>query len=716
MRRRLLRGRDSNFCFQGAEEHGVVSCRFYATGFVALLGNNHLVSVNRYDEPRPKLLAAPPEEAIASWALISPADSLSRSVEVLVSVGKTLYVVDASEAEDRGLDRGPFQHIIVSPNGKFIALYTEDGKVWVVSSDFQSRLSEYDTKARTVPKDMQWCGNDCVALAWEDEVHLVGPHGSAAKYFYDGWVHLIPDYDGIRLFTNDVCEFLQKVPDVTEEVFRLGSTSPAAVLLDAIDQLDRKSPKADDNIQLIRSDLDSAVDVCVQAAGQEYNVHWQKQLLRAASFGKSVLDLYNSDDFVDMTETLRVLNAVRFYEVGIPISYEQYIRLTPDRLVDRLINRNEYLLALRVSEYLRLPTEKIYVHWAQQKVRLSSETEEAIAHSIVSRLRSKRGISFESIAKSAYDEGRRRLATELLNYEPRAGKQVPLLLSMGEDTLALDKAIESGDTDLIYFVLNSLKKRLPLAQFFRVINTRPVATALVESSARFQDTELLKDLYYQDDRRLDGANVLVSESISEHDAGKRNDKLKIASKLLADTKEFALHRSFIDEIPKLLKHQQTFELDFQPEKFAGLSANETMFKLMRLGAMKRAQKIQAEFKVSERSFWWIRLRALVAKRDWTELEELSKLKRSPIGWEPFFNEILGAGNTRIAALFVTKCVTLPYKDRIEMFVKCGLIGKAAEEASRARDKEALVELRAKASGKDAQEVERAIKMLEGGKR
>lgn len=635
---------------------------------------------------------------------------------MLLSIGQTLYVVDASEAEDRGLDRGPFQHVSVSPNGKYVALYTEDGKVWVVSSDFQNRLSEYDTKARTVPKDMQWCGNDCVALAWEDEVHLVGPHGSAAKYFYDGWVHLTPDYDGIRLFTNEVCEFLQKVPDVTEEIFRLGSTSPAAVLLDAIDQLDRKSPKADDNIQLIRSDLDSAVDICVRAAGQEYSIHWQKQLLRAASFGKSVLDLYNSDDFVDMTETLRVLNAVRFYEIGLPISYEQYTRLTPERLIERLINRNEYLLALRVSEYLRLPTEKIYVHWAQQKVRLSSEPEDAIAHTIVSRLRSKRGISFEAIAKSAYDEGRQRLATELLNYEPRAGKQVPLLLSMSEDTLGLDKAIESGDTDLVYFVLLSLKKKLPLAHFFRVINTRPVASALVESSARSQDRELLKDLYYQDDRRLDGANLLLSEAISDRDAAKRNDKLKIASKLLADTKEFSLHRSFVEEIPKLLKHQQTFEQEFQPEKFGGLSVNETMFKLIRLGAIKRAQKIQSEFKVPERPFWWVRLRALVAKRDWTELEEISKQKRSPIGWEPFFNEVLSAGNTRVAALFVPKCTGLPPKERVEMYVKCGFVGRAADEALKARDKEALLELRGKASGRDAQEVERAIKVLESGKK
>jgi hypothetical protein len=90
-------------------------------------------------------------------------------------------VVDATDCEDRGLDKGPFQHITVSPNGQFVALYTGDGKVWVVTSDFQNRRSEYDSKAKTTPKDMQWCGNDAVALAWEDEVHLVGPHGSAAK-------------------------------------------------------------------------------------------------------------------------------------------------------------------------------------------------------------------------------------------------------------------------------------------------------------------------------------------------------------------------------------------------------------------------------------------------------------------------------------------------------------------------------------------------------
>ncbi|OCK81859.1 vacuolar protein sorting-associated protein 16 [Lepidopterella palustris CBS 459.81] len=694
----------------GAEEHGVQSCRFWSSGFVALLGNNHLISVSRYDEPRPKLLAIPPTEPVVSWSIIPPAYSLSRSVEAILAIGKTLYVVDATDAEDRDFTAGPFRHISVSPKGEFLAFYTEDGRVWVVSGDWTEKLSEYNSRAKTVPKDMQWCGSNAVALAWEDEVHLVGPKSVATKFYYDAWVHLIPDMDGIRLLTNDVCEYLQKVPDVTEEVFRLGSTSPASVLLEAAEQLEAKSPKADDMIQLIRPNLAEAVDTCVKAAGHEFTIHWQKQLLKAASFGKSVLDLYSSDDFVEMCETLRVLNAVRFYEVGLPLSYDQFQRLRPEKLIERLINRHEYLLALRISDYLHLPTDKIYVHWASQKVRVSTEDEESICRLIVQKLNGKSGVSFEEIARAAYDEGRARLATELLNYEPRAGKQVPLLLNMKEDTIALDKAIESGDTDLIFHVLLHLRKKLPLASFFRTINSRPVATALVESSALDQDRELLKDLYYQDDRRLDGSNLLISEALAQPDTTTRVDKLKLASKLLQDSRENTFQLRAIDDTQRLLKMQDAFEKDLG-SSFTGLSVNETMFKLIKLGNIKRVQKVMSDFKVPEKTYWWVRLRALVAKRDWNELEEIGKQRKSPIGWEPFFNEIISAGNTRLASNFIPKCTALPVTDRIEMWVKCGLVIKAGEEALKAKDRNSLEALKNKATGSAIHELDRLIGML-----
>jgi hypothetical protein len=236
---------------------------------------------------------------------------------------------------------------------------------------------------------------------------------------------------------------------------------------------------------------------------------------------------------------------------------------------------------------------------------LGAEDEDEICRIIVTKLAGKRGISFEEIARAAYDEGRGRLATQLLNHEPRAGKQVPLLLSMEEDDIALDKAIESGDTDLVLSVLLQLKKKLPLASFFRVINTRPVATALIESSARGDDNELLKDLYYQDDRRTDGSNLFVDEALEQADARPAIDKLSLAAKLLADSKDTALELKALQEASALLKMQEAFDRDLT-DTFTGLSVNETIFKLIRLGYASRAKKIQSEFKVPEKTAWWIR--------------------------------------------------------------------------------------------------------------
>ncbi|KAI9148010.1 vacuolar sorting [Paramyrothecium foliicola] len=699
-----LQGDFSHFTLgHGADNYGVESCRFYDQGMVALLGNNTFVTVTVYSEPRPKLLATPPEGEIHSWGIISPDHTLSRSVEVLLSVEKTVYVIDATDCEDRFLDIGPFTHISVSPDGRFVNLYAENGKAHVISSDFQERLFEHDSDSQTPPLYVEWCGSDAI-IAWEDEVHVIGPGDVSSSYIYESnRVHVISEYDGARLITNEYCEFLERVPAETIQAFGQATESaPASILLDAVGQLELESPKADDYIQLIRPNLTEAVDTCVNAAGREFDVHWQKRLLKAASFGKSVLDIYNSDDFVDMCDTLRVLNAVRFYEVGMPLSYEEYQRLTPERMIKRLLNRHEYLLALKIANYLKLPTDRIYVHWASSKVRVGAEDDETICRLVVERLSGKPGISFEEIARAAYHEGRSRLATELLNHEPRGGRQVPLLLDMEEDELALDKAVESGDTDLMLSVLLRLKKKLPLAAFFRVINARPTATALVEASAMTEgDNTLLKDLYYQDDRRVEGANVFIRESLRQPDARTASDKLALAAKLLADSKESSFELHALKEAATLLRMQESFDRDLT-DSFTGLSINATIFKLIRLGYQGRAKKIQSEFKVPEKVAWWIRLRALVAKRDWNEIEDIARAKKSPIGWEPFFNLTLQAGNPRLAAIFVPKCTGLGPGESIAMYEKCGMRVKATEEAIKLKDADSWQRL-LEAAGRGTQE-------------
>ena len=189
-----LQGEFTQFSLgNGADEAGVKSCRFYAHGLVALLNNNGLISVSSYHEPRPKLLAPPPGGHVHSWNIIPPAYTLSRSVEVLLSINQTIYVSDATACEDRFLDIGPFTHIAVSPNGRFLSLYTAKGRAHVITSDFENRFSEHDSRSKIPPKYVEWCGNDAVVIAWEDEVHLVGPSGSLATFFYDsGRVHIVP--------------------------------------------------------------------------------------------------------------------------------------------------------------------------------------------------------------------------------------------------------------------------------------------------------------------------------------------------------------------------------------------------------------------------------------------------------------------------------------------------------------------------------------------
>ena len=47
--------------------------------------------------------------------------------------------------------------------------------------------------------------------------------------------------------------------------------------------------------------------------------------IQAANFGKGFLDLYDPNEFVAMGRALKVLNAVRYFEIGIPITYLQCV-------------------------------------------------------------------------------------------------------------------------------------------------------------------------------------------------------------------------------------------------------------------------------------------------------------------------------------------------------------------------------------------------------
>ncbi|KAG0268380.1 hypothetical protein DFQ27_006874 [Actinomortierella ambigua] len=668
-----------------SKDNRVIDVQIWGGGLVALTGSFQLVAVTNFDEPRPLFLADTGiNEPPYSWTVIPPKFTLSGHVDVLLACNETILVVDAAEVRDERLNQGPFTKMSVSPDGNLLALFTEDGKLWVVSTDFSRSLSEFSTKSRMPPQQLVWCGTDSVILYWDKIVLMVGPHGDWIKYTYDDAIYLIPEIDGVRIISSEKCEFLQKVPSVTEDIFKIGSTAPAAMLYDALDHFERRSPKADENIRSISLELTDAVEACIEAAGLEMDHQYQRSLMKAASFGKSFLEVHNADSFVNMCKVLRVLNAVRFYEIGIPLTYAQYQVLKPEALIDRLISRHQYLLAIRICEHLKMRTDRILIHWACSKIKNSTDDEDTICRIVVEKLANKPGLSYAEIALTAYKAGQSKLATKLLDYEPRAGDQVPLLISMQQDELALVKAIESGDTDLVYLVILNLKRKLPLGDFFRIINNKPLACHLLESYCKEQDPELLQNFYYQDDRQTDSANLFLLESYQQRELADRLNLLKKAQKLYQGDKDHAFEAKAIDESMRLLQTQQQLEKEFS-QPFIGLSLSSTLYKLVTLN-VNRATKVRGDFKVPDKRFWWIKLRALVEIRDWDGVAVLAKSKKSPIGYEPFVEECVKAMQFNEAAKYILKCDP---QVRAGLFLKIEAFQEAAEQAFTLKDVEML---------------------------
>lgn len=98
----------------------------------------------------------------------------------------TIHTVDSLESVDQRLSRGPFTHISPSPNGKSLVLLTFNGTLWVVSSDFQRSMAEFNTinvpAASGSVRQIEWCGNDAILVTWDSLAILVGPFGDTLQY------------------------------------------------------------------------------------------------------------------------------------------------------------------------------------------------------------------------------------------------------------------------------------------------------------------------------------------------------------------------------------------------------------------------------------------------------------------------------------------------------------------------------------------------------
>lgn len=413
----------------GAKADGVAEVDFWPEGLVVRTGlKSELWSVSSWATPRPMRLAEAGLDRPPTSMVVLGQESGGCEV-MLATASGSIICVDDTNAQDQLLTSGPFARLALSPNGSLLAAFNDDGTLHLMSTDFKSCLSKFATGSKLPPTQLTWCGEEAILLAWPSMLLLVGLLGDFVKFAMDVPFHLVSEFDGCRVLTRDTSEWLSRVPESTESIFKIGSQTAAARLFDAQEAFEAGQARADDNLRELAAGPDAqggtlktAIEQCLHAAAHEVEYEMQRSLLKAASYGKLVCPQYKADKFVDMCRVLRVLNAVRSPVVGMPLTYAQYVKLEGEVIVDRLVNRHQHLLAMRVCEYLRIHPERVLVHWACQKIKhCESDSDLHLKDLIVKKLSLCPGISYAGIASTAFRHGRRGLATMVRREERNKG-------------------------------------------------------------------------------------------------------------------------------------------------------------------------------------------------------------------------------------------------------------------------------------------------------
>lgn len=671
---------------------------YSGTGIALMTNAYRIYLINDIEEPsRIRRLAEIPGASAppSSWCAISR----DTGTRVLAAYDDKLYVLEQEQCYRQELpmktqDVVSCTEMAVSFNNKFLCIFTASGILWVGTADLQSSLCEFDTKSRQRPRQLLWCGTGAVAAMWDQQdqpvLLVIGPKKDWISFTdIASEALLVQEPDGIRIIANRSHEFLQRVPDAVDRIFKIGSLDPGAYLFEASRYFKEEDIRADEYIRTIEDQLPLAVECCIDAASEEYDPAVQMQLLRAASFGRCFLPSIPPQHFVDTCKTLRVLNSVRDFNLGIPLTYRQLQALQLEALIDRLVYRRQYALAVEICKYMRMHESKIQIlsHWACYKVQQMQESEDNIARAIYQKLGDSPGVSYSEIATKAVDCGRTELAVKLLDHEPRASKQVPLLMKIKQYRAALNKALDSGDSDLVYDVLFKLRTILGSAEFFMELRNSEMATALYMQYCREQSPEQLENIYNQDDRHEDIALAHIVRSCQASPSSEMKlIELKSASDRYRQSRnEWGVQMT--SEAAQLLRIQRKLEEELRLSDLCGLPLHRTLFQLFLHDHQKQAEALRRDFKVTERRYWYIMVDALAERGDWIELEKFSKSKKvPPIGYEPFVNACVAQRNEAEAGKYAQRAEP---EIKVKCLIKMGRLEAAADAAFEHRNMASL---------------------------
>ncbi|KAL5110401.1 hypothetical protein TcWFU_005446 [Taenia crassiceps] len=454
------------------------------------------------------------------WVLLAVDKEIHR-----MGVGKAMKV--EIQSQSRQTRFSAYHKMAISPDEERVAFYLDNAVLGSGSNG--SHVS-------TLPSDMAWLDNSTVALQWRNLVVIADMEKNVYELFYPSFVHIQPEVDGLRVLTPTTHEIIQRVPQDLEALGRIGASSSAVLLLSAYREWEAGSGRAHEFLRPIHSAsrMHDAVSACLRSAAQcapASASDVQRTLLEAAHFGRGFLSIILSvpgpgardidccalDNLSEMTikitTILRLLNSIAVEWIGMALTWKQFEYLGPSNLLNRLLARKHYPLAVelvrvyqklssKIPEHIQVRTTgmtRILRHWVKSLPAQSanpSDTNNSVLTrrllEIISRCGGSGsggnrcdcggGVSFAAVAETAIECGRLALAERLLELEPRISAQIALLMRLRRYGHALARAVQSGDADLLLAgVLQPLQEgevRMEPTALSLLLRQHPIALAL----------------------------------------------------------------------------------------------------------------------------------------------------------------------------------------------------------------------------------------------
>lgn len=639
------------------------------------------------------------------------------------------------------------QMMSVSFSGKYIAIYFggKEGKVSVFSTADILTGVEHGHAIRPIdeshvdigfaPNQLAWVGDDCVALSFSSKsrnVLFVGGFGEWAPYEHEHHIVISSDLVFATILSRDRFQVIQRVHPSSLALDI--QVEPEAKLIHGYLKYLANDVESEATIRSIKTSLERAVIGCAEAAAFETPVPQEPEskrkqteekvslLLKASAFGRQFLDTATApavaaNIFVACAGLIRV--CAELNSCGIPMSVPQLLALDPigkgGRIAVHLVLaiKGDYLCARRIERWLGLDMgQAIFSAFGIDLVEDSAHIPDGdLCEAIVSKANSNH-YSLIDIAQFAYHFGdRKKLATDLLQFEEKLDEQVDLLLSLNSDELAMEKSLEGCDVDLIHKCTDSLiGRRKSLTDIAAKLSGRDLdlLTVLVQyryySEKRYEDFCKLIQLVsggevFNADSALElaiskwknaaGAGGVIpitkGEEISEwfqfaaerfSECGKSDIVVSGSSSLSVSPSGCQQTASLLAESGQLLRLQVQLEKTAAskgwprgPHRFVGSTLDNTLKRLVLIGELGEADQLRIKRKMTDGRYWDVVVRTLIV--DGNRVEDGLKFVQTTAppssdcgGYKTVVEALLAVGKDELAIPYIRK---LKPKKQAEIF-------------------------------------------------